>query len=74
MKLREYLIKNRMTKEQFAEKCGLGVNSIYRYIRRDVPSDSNIQTIVDATEGQVTVEDLLGAHDEKSRSTTTRNI
>lgn len=61
MRLGEYLKKEGITPQEFAPKIGVKWGAIYRYnsgLR--VPTKEIMQKIFDATNGEVTPNDILG--------------
>lgn len=53
MNLKEYLEKNNIPTILFAEQTGLGLTSVYRYMRGGVPNRLAAKKIFEFTEGQV---------------------
>lgn len=60
MKLKDYLLKNRIEPEEFAKQSDLSKSSIYAYLRGRTPHRKTARIIENITNGQVTVEDLRG--------------
>lgn len=60
MTLKDYLDQNNMSLQAFGDRCGVSAPTVLR-IRDGVnmPSRRTLQAIVDATDGAVTVQDLI---------------
>jgi transcriptional regulator with XRE-family HTH domain len=60
MTLKDYLTQHRLTLQAFGDQCGLSAPTVLR-IRdgRNIPSRRTLQAIVDATDGAVTVQELI---------------
>ena len=68
MTLKDFLSSTSTGVRAFGRQCGLSAATINRV--RDaqvVPSRSTMAKIVDATSGQVTVQDLMAAIDEETK-------
>ena len=68
MNLKAYLDDNTIGVRAFARRCGLSAATIKRVRDSEVvPSRSTMRKIVEATDGQVTVHDIMSAiHAEAS--------
>ena len=63
MKLEDYLTTNSLTLAQFSDQCGVSAPTIYRIKNKQVvPSKSTMVAILEATDGQVTPNDLVDLH------------
>jgi len=61
MKLKIYLIENHITIKQFAERIGYSRSQISNIINgASKPSKRLVNTILEATNGLVTLKDLMG--------------
>lgn len=63
MQLRDYLHFNKMLKKDFAKKIGYNahfVGAVAEYVRK--PSKRFAKVIEIATDGQVTVDEIMSAH------------
>ncbi len=68
MKLREYLVQNKLSLKVFADQCGLSAPTILR--ARDginIPSRRTLEAIVRATNGTVTIADLISIDGHEDR-------
>jgi transcriptional regulator with XRE-family HTH domain len=60
MKLRDYLEKEKITVQDFADKCGITRITIYNILNKThPPRKSSVKLIALATDGKVTLEDLI---------------
>lgn len=57
MKLKEYFEKERIDPVTFSLKAGIGLTTVYRYLRGSIPSFRNAIKIEKATKGKVTLEE-----------------
>lgn len=61
MTLKAWLSKEGMTQTKFAEKSGLILQSVSRYVNGRIPQDKEtVVAIYEATNGEVTPNDLYG--------------
>ena len=71
MTLKEYLSLNQLSLQAFADRCGLSAPTVLR-IRdgKNIPSRRTLTAIVQATQGQVSIQDLISveAANEESGS------
>ena len=64
VKLKDYFDKKGIHPVKFATKNNISTTSIYRYMRGETsPSRERAKIIVEATEGEVTMNDLRGGND-----------
>jgi predicted transcriptional regulator len=62
MRLSEFLANNGLTPEQFAKKVGVHPTTIYRALKGvTIPKRQNMRRIIEATQGEVDVYDLMHA-------------
>lgn len=62
MRLSEYLAKHEMNPEAFAAKVGVHPTTIYRLLSgATIPKRQNLKKIISATEGAVSISDLMFA-------------
>lgn len=59
MKLKDYLIKKRISKERFAVECEIGIATVYRHLSGKNCGYRIAKKIEEFTNGEVTVEDLI---------------
>lgn len=59
MKLRDWLDKQRMTREGFAALIGTDHSTVTRYVHGRMPKREILNRIVSATDGEVTANDFL---------------
>lgn len=59
MKLKDYLDEYGIKKLQFAKKCGFTYRTLFQYLNGNDIRLSTAHKIVIATEGKVSLEDLL---------------
>ena len=64
--LKEYLRIKRITPKDFALKTGIGMTSIYRYIKGTAPTFARACEIEKFTDGKVSVEELRKNHVERT--------
>lgn len=70
MRLSEYLAKTSQSPEQFALKVGVHPTTIYRLLSgATIPKRENLKKIIAATEGEVTIIDLMAAISSQSKPT-----
>jgi transcriptional regulator with XRE-family HTH domain len=68
MKIEQYIKKYKLNKSKFARLCGLNVYTIYRFIKGNgIPSSSVALKIYYATNGEVTMEDLIPTDKRKCK-------
>lgn len=60
MKLKDYLEKERITPLQCAVETKIGITTIYRFLRGDIPSFRNAIKLEKFAKGNLTVEELRG--------------
>lgn len=65
MTLKEYFEKNRIDPVVFAVQVGIGVTSVYRYLRGGIPHLKTAVKIEKHTNGAVTVDELRRKDAEK---------
>ena len=62
MRLSEFLAKNELSPELFAAKVGVHPTTIYRLLSGStIPKRGNLKKIIAATDGEVSVTDLMFA-------------
>jgi transcriptional regulator with XRE-family HTH domain len=62
MRLSEYLANHQLSPEQFALKVGVHATTIYRLLSgATIPKRQNLKKIIEATEGEVDISDLMFA-------------
>ena len=67
MKLEDYLLENSLTLSDFSGRCGVSAPTIFRIKNKQVvPSKSTMVAILEATDGLVTPNDLVGLHGRAS--------
>ena len=60
--LKEYLAKNNLTHEEFAQSIGVSASAVSRYASGSrIPRSSHMRKIVDVTKGWVTPNDFVMA-------------
>lgn len=67
MKLKKYLTSQKMTIGQFALKSGISRITIHKYLNGSLPTLINAIRVEDATQGVVTVRDLVKRSEIKKR-------
>lgn len=68
MRLSEFLAKNQMSPEQFAGRVGVHPTTIYRLLSgATIPKRQNLKRIIEATEGEVDISDLMFAVSPSSK-------
>jgi predicted transcriptional regulator len=68
MRLSEYLASHEMNPEQFAAKVGVHPTTIYRLLSgATIPKRQNLIKIIEATEGEVDISDLMFAVSSQSK-------
>lgn len=71
MQLHEYLKKENISVPQFASRIGIHKNTIYLWLNRErAPSMENAQSVVEATQGEVTLDDILYLKKQKKKCPT----
>ena len=65
MLLKEYLIKHKISAGEFAKKFSLNRASIYAILKGTKPQCKTAKKIEEATNHEVTFEELRGIHDSK---------
>lgn len=69
MELRRYLFENEMQLKDFADKVGISICSMSQINnKKHYPSRETAKKIIDATDGQVTFDDLYG-HELRKKNT-----
>jgi len=60
MDLHDYLAKNKVSPEKFAELIGSNPTTVYRWLNGDtIPKKLNLIKVIQATNGEVTANDLM---------------
>ena len=60
MKLKTYMLRNKITVREMSDKVGVTERSIISYRNGDIPNGRIIKRIVTATGGKVSAIDLIG--------------
>ena len=69
MRLSEYLAKKGLSPEQFAAIVGVHPTTIYRQLAgATIPKRQNLAKIIEATDGEVAISDLMFAIDVERTS------
>jgi predicted transcriptional regulator len=67
MKLKDFLIKNRISPEEFAKLSGLSRSSIFFYLQGRTPRFKTAIFIEEFTKGAVMLEDWEGLYERKKK-------
>ena len=65
MKLKQYLVKYRMSAEEFAAKCHMAITTVYRCLRGEKMGRNTAKRIEQCTDGEVSFEEVMQIHDTK---------
>ncbi len=62
MQLSEFLLNNKMSRQQFADKIGCNAQTVWMWLKGRAKPLSYMDAIIDVTGGQVTANDFYGIH------------
>lgn len=63
MELKKWLMKNRLTVNQFSRKCGLTKQTIHNYLKGNPAKEYAAFKVEEATDGEVSAKELIEGYE-----------